>query len=113
MNISERGLELIKSFEKCRLVAYKPTPNDVWTIGWGATGTDIDQHTVWTQQQADERLDRDVGKAELCVNSSVTSELTQNEFDAAVSLCYNIGCGAFRASTFVHLLNMDDHEAAA
>lgn len=113
MNISDKGLDLIKSFERCRLVAFKPTPNDVWTIGWGHTGPDVDQHTVWTQQQADEGLVKDVAIAERCVNGCVTEEITQEEFDACVSLCYNIGCDAFRKSTLVKLLNAGDHDGAA
>lgn len=113
MNISERGLTLIKSFEKCRLAAYKPTPNDVWTVGWGHTGPDVDQHTVWTQQQADEGLVNDVSTSERCVSDCVTSELLQVEFDALVSLCYNIGCKALRESTLVKLLNDGDYEGAA
>lgn len=113
MKISERGLDLIKSYEKCRLVAFKPTPNDVWTIGWGHTGHDVDQHTVWTQQQADDGLVKDVGVSERCVNGCVTTELTQEEFDACVSLCYNIGCKAFRESTLVKLLNALDRIGAA
>lgn len=113
MNISERGLDLIKSFEKCRLVAFKPTPNDVYTIGWGHTGPDVEQHTVLTQQQADDALIRDVTFAERCVTGCVTAELSQFEFDACVSLCYNIGCHAFRNSTLVKLLNASDYDGAA
>lgn len=113
MNISERGLDLVKSYEKCRLVAFKPTPNDVWTIGWGHTGPDVDQHTVWTQQQADDGLVKDIGTAERCVNACVTVPMTQGEFDACVSLCYNIGCDAFRKSTLVKLLNASDYDGAA
>lgn len=112
-SISERGLNLIKSFEKCRLVAFKPTPNDVWTIGWGHTGPDVDRHTVWTQEQADDGLVKDVAIAERCVNGCVTAELTQEEFDACVSLCYNIGCDAFKKSTLVKLLNAGDYDGAA
>ena len=52
MNISERGLDLIKYYEKCRLTAYMPTANDVLTIGWGHTGPDVQKDSVWTQEQA-------------------------------------------------------------
>jgi len=46
------------------------------------------------------------------VNEAVTSQLTQNEFDALCSLCFNIGCKAFTDSTLVRLLNEGDFDAA-
>ena len=113
MKTSDQGREFIKSFEKCRLVAFKPTPNDVWTIGWGHTGPDVDQHTVWTQQQADDGLVKDVGVAERCVSSCATVELTQCEFDACVSLCYNIGCENFKKSTLLKMLNDSNYDGAS
>jgi lysozyme len=113
MNISERGLDLIKAHEKCRLTAYMPTRNDVLTIGWGHTGPDVQKDTVWTQQQADDALLADVADAELCVTRHVGVELTQFEFDALVSLVYNIGCGAFKGSTLLRLLNQGDYDGAA
>src|SRR3979490_1243325 len=99
MNISERGLDLIKAHEKCRLTAYMPTRNDVLTIGWGHTGPDVQKDTGWTQQQADNALLADLASAENCGEKHVLVELTQFEFDALVSLVYNIGCGAFKGST--------------
>lgn len=113
MQISERGIALIKSFEKCRLTAYLPTPNDRWTVGYGHTGPDVTEGTVWTQQKADFELLLDIGRAELGVETSVTVPMTQGEFDACVSLAYNIGVAAFRDSTLVRLLNAGDHEGAS
>jgi lysozyme len=113
MQTSEKGLNLIKSFEKCKLVAFKPTPNDVWTVGWGHTGHDVDQHTICTQVQADAWLANDVGTAERCISGVVTAELLQTEFDALVSLCYNIGCMHFKDSTLVKLINAGDYDGAA
>lgn len=119
MNISERGLELIKSHEKCRLTAYMPTAHDVLTIGWGHTGVDVSKDSVWTQQQADDALRRDVAGAERCVTGAVTVPLTQQEFDALVSLVFNIGCGAFKGtssnppSTLLRKLNLGDYSGAA
>src|SRR5712691_259206 len=113
MQISERGLELIKNHEKCRLTAYLPTRNDVLTIGWGHTGHDVQKDTVWTQQQADDALVVDLGAAENCVEKHVLAELTQFEFDALVSLVYNIGCWAFKGSTLLRLLNAGDYDGAS
>lgn len=113
MNISERGLDLIKAHEKCRLTAYLPTRNDVLTIGWGHTGIDVQKDTVWTQEQADFALIADLADAENCVEKHVLVELTQFEFDALVSLVFNIGCGAFKGSTLLRLLNASNYDGAS
>lgn len=113
LNISERGLSLIKEFEQCRLDAYMPTPDDVPTIGYGHTGIDVQMGLRWTQEQADEALARDVMRFEAGVNEAVTVPLTQNEFDALVCFAFNVGTGAFRSSTLLRLLNAGDYDGAA
>lgn len=90
MNISERGLDLIKSFEGCKLTAYK-CPAGVWTIGWGHTGDVYEGQTI-TQNQADKLLEYDMGKYEVKVEKyKDIYQWNQNEFDALVSFAYNIG----------------------
>ena len=113
MNISERGLNLIKEFETCKLDAYMPTPDDVPTIGWGHTGADVQMGLRWTQDQADAALAHDIQRFEKCVNDCVTVPLQQPEFDACVSLAFNIGTGAFKSSTLVRLLNASDYDGAS
>ena len=112
MKIGPDGVELIKAYEKCILKSYKPTPNDIWTCGWGST-TGVTEDTVWTQDEADDAFLRDIVWVEACVNRCVTSELLQNEFDALCSLCFNIGCGAFGKSTLVKEINSGNFDAAA
>ncbi|MGW8823371.1 lysozyme [Paenibacillus lautus] len=95
---SQVGLSLIKSFEGCRLTAYKPVPTEkYWTIGWGHHGPDVKQGMTITQAQADDMLVRDLAKFEAYVNDHayvpVTDKLNQNQFDALVSFCYNCGPG--------------------
>lgn len=94
--ISQAGLKLIKNFEGCRLIAYKPVPTEVyWTIGWGHHGADVKQGMVITQAQADAMLVKDLAKYEAYVNDRayvpITDKLNQNQFDALVSFCYNCG----------------------
>lgn len=89
MNISENGLSLIKSFEGCRLTAYK-CPAGVWTIGWGHTGGVYQGQTI-TQAQADEMLVSDLAFYERKVDKYSSYGWNQNEFDALVSFAYNIG----------------------
>lgn len=47
---------LAKRSEGCRLTAYWDAFGKVWTVGWGATGPDVKEGTVWSQQHADARL---------------------------------------------------------
>ena len=90
MKISERGINLIKSFEGCKLVAYK-CPAGVWTIGYGHTSGVISGMKI-TQAQADSFLKSDLERYESYVNNKKLS-LNQNQFDALVSFTYNCGNG--------------------
>lgn len=112
MKLGPAGTALIKDFEKCRLVAYKPTPDDVWTCGWGST-KGVTETTVWTAEEADAHFLEDVAWAEECVTKAITRPLTQNEADSLISLCFNIGCGAFSGSTLVRMINAGDFDGAA
>ncbi|MEA3040593.1 MAG: lysozyme [Sphingomonadales bacterium] len=113
---SEEGVALIKSYEKCKLTAYRDPgdPNGPWTIGWGSTGPDIKQGTVWTQQQADARMAADVADFATGVRTAIgDAPTTQAQFDAMVSLAYNIGVGAFKGSTVLKKHKEKDYGAAA
>ena len=112
MKLGPAGIALIKSFEGLRLAAYLPTPEDVPTIGYGHTRA-VAMGDTCTQEQADAWFLEDVAWAEDCVTRAVTAELQQNEFDSAVSLCFNIGCKAFSGSTLVKVLNEGDYDGAA
>ena len=112
MKLGPQGIALIQSYEKCRLRAYKPTPNDVWTCGWGST-KGVTEATVWTQEQADARFLNDVEWVESCINRCVLVPLTQQEFDSLCSLVFNIGCTAFEKSTLLRLLNSSDYDGAS
>lgn len=88
--ISDKGLDLIKSFEGCRLKAYK-CPAGVWTIGWGHTGDVVAGQTI-TQQQADQMLRDDMAAYEQQVlKYDDLYTWNQNEFDALTSFAYNVG----------------------
>lgn len=112
MEISAKGLSLIKTFEGCRLKAYKPTPNDVWTIGVGHTHG-VHEGMVITQKQADAFLRGDVAWAEKAVNA-LKLPLNQNQFDALVSFTFNLGAGILDASDDIgRLLRAHNWRAAA
>jgi len=105
MKISEEGLsELIKSFESIRLTPYL-CPKGKLTIGYGHVILPNENFTEITQKEAVDLLRKDVSIAEECVNSFIKAPLMQYQFDALVSLCFNIGCNAFKKSTLARKLN--------
>lgn len=89
MKISQRGIDLIKQFEGCRLTAYKD-PAGVWTIGYGHTES-VKQGMKITQEQAEELLKKDLAVYEAKVEKYSKYNWNQNQFDALVSFAYNIG----------------------
>ncbi len=90
MKVSNKGIELIKRFEGCRLTAYL-CPARVWTIGYGHT-TGVKKGQIISQNQADAYLESDLKKYEEYVNQT-NLKLNQNQFDALVSFTYNCGNG--------------------
>ena len=93
MNISNKGLELIKSYEGCRLSSYK-CPSNKWTIGWGHTKNVYEGMTI-TQEQADQFLFEDVQRFVNAVNQyQVRFNFNQAEFDSLTSFTYNCGEGS-------------------
>lgn len=99
MKISNSGLNLIKKFEGCKLVAYKPVPTEkYWTIGYGHYGSDVTKGMVITQNRAEELLKRDITPIERTLNS-LCINFTQNAFDSLVSWIYNLGMTNFNSST--------------
>lgn len=96
MNIGNKGLDLIKSFEGCRLTAYK-CPAGVWTIGYGRT-QGVYEGMVITQAQADNMLREDVKYYANAVDRyNSRFNFTQEEFDALTSFTYNCGVGSLQA----------------
>ena len=116
MHISPSGIDLICNFEGKRLTAYDDGVG-VWTIGFGTTvypnGIKVKKGDTCTEAQAKAFMAHDLKKFEAAVNNAVTVPLSQNQFDALVSLAYNIGTNAFSKSTLVKKLNANDIRGAA
>lgn len=93
MNISEKGKEFIKSFEGLRLKAYKVLDSEkYYTIGYGHYGADVHANMTITKGHADQLFDEDIRKYVNAVNNfDFAFSLNQNQFDAMVSFCYNLG----------------------
>lgn len=111
MKLSKQGLDLLREFEGCKLVAYRCQAG-VWTIGVGHTATAKPGMNITTERAMD-LLKADVAKFEMAVNRLVLAQLTQNQFDALVSFVFNVGVGAFEKSTLLKKLNANDYIGAA
>ena len=98
MKTSPKGIALIKEFEGLRLKAYL-CPGGVWTIGYGHTA-DVKPGMVISEAQAEEYLKADLISFERYLNG-LGLALNQNQFDALISLIYNIGIGNFQKSTLL------------
>ena len=114
MNLSDRGLALIKEFESLRLDAYQDSVG-VWTVGWGHTGKDVTKDTTISEATAELLIREDVSHAERCVSrfTAGLSPLTQGQFDALVSFAFNVGCDALHRSTLLNKLLDGDRDGAA
>lgn len=113
MKLGAAGAKLIKSREQLRLTAYKPTPTDKWTIGWGHTGKEVVEGLTWVLSQAEAAFVSDTQWACTAVMKHVDVELSQNEFDALVAFVFNVGEPQFANSTLLRVLNTGDKAGAA
>lgn len=112
MRISINGISLIKKFEGLRFEAYQDIVG-VWTIGFGHTGLDVVRGLKIDESTAVELLHMDLRKFEDGINSYVKVQLNQNQFDALVSFCYNVGLGNFQKSTMLKAINAQNFSIAA
>ena len=103
MRTSQKGIDLIKEFEGYSESVYMCS-GGVYTIGYGHT-RGVEVGDTCTQEQAEKYLREDVKEAEGTVEVLITVPLTQNQFDALVSLVYNIGSGHFYDSTIRRVIN--------
>lgn len=115
IRISNAGINRIKEHEALRLKAYKDAVGK-WTIGYGHLILPHEQAligTTLTDGEAESLLRSDLAKAETTVNRLVKTALTGNQYDAIVSLVFNIGVGNFERSTMLVKINNGDYEGAA
>jgi lysozyme len=91
--------------------AVQPLPGDKWTVGFGTTDGVKAGDTIAPPKALERKL-RDVQTFEGALKQCVTAPLAQHEYDAYVSLAYNIGSTAFCSSTLVRVLNAGDYTGA-
>lgn len=116
MKISNKGLELIKEFEGFSSTAYLCSAKKA-TIGYGNTfwedGTPVKIGDQISKERAETLLKHVVDNFSVAVEVDIKIEVTQNQFDALVSLAYNIGLGAFKNSTLLRQLNRGNFVGAS
>lgn len=116
MRTSSAGRKEIRAREGDKLAAYLDSVG-VLTIGVGHTTAagppEVKKGMTISAAQSDEILTRDLADVEADINRLVTVPISQNQFDALVSLVFNIGGTAFRKSTLLRKLNAGDHRGAA
>lgn len=111
LSLSATALVAMALHEGYREEAYIPVPGDVPTIGFGTT-QDVELGDKITPERALIRLLKDANKFESAIQTCVDVPLYQYEYDAFVSLNYNIGSSAFCKSTLVKKLNRYDYAGA-
>lgn len=108
-SVSENGVNLVAQFEGFRSSAYQDQ-GGVWTIGYGHTSGVKSGDTI-TEARAKELLLSDLQIAANAVNS-YSLNINQNQFDALVSITFNIGTGAFADSTLLKRVKANPNDYA-
>ena len=123
MGLSLQGLAFIKSYEELKKVPYYATKIErergILTIGYGITYSDKNADLVErykngiTTQEAETMFLNRVAVDELAIAKGVKVKLSQNQFDALVSLRFNLGALGVAAPTLYNALQAGDFEKAA
>lgn len=111
--MNQTAIDFIKAHEGCSLTAYQDG-GGVWTCGYGATGKDVVAGTVWTQTQADDRLEADLYDAEVRVLTLLGNiRLSEQSMAALDSFVFNLGSGALASSHLLMCVKDGDYLGAA
>ena len=116
MKISQKGIELIKSFEGIKLKSYEDSTG-LPTIGIGTTrypnGNTVKIGDTCTLEQAETYLKKDLERFEESVNRLVGLKIHQFMYDSLVSFAYNLGAGALQSSTLLKKVNLGKFKEAS
>ena len=117
MKTSQNGINLIKQFEGCRLKPYLDAVG-IPTIGYGNThyldGTRVKlSDKPISPQYAEKLLLELLPQYEKAVSGCLKNPISQNQFDALVSFCWNVGGANLAKSTLIKKLNAGDINGAA
>lgn len=123
MQMSENGQRKLADWEGFKRRAYRDAAGKL-TIGVGhlLTRSELSSGKIWIQgeavryaaglsdRQVSDLLVQDLKGAQNVVYECVEVELQQNQFDALVSFCFNVGAAAFKNSTLLRRLNQGGYE---
>lgn len=108
MKLDSNGYKLIQGFEGLKLSAYKDSAG-IPTIGYGnityENGSKVKMGDKISEDNADLLFQYFANRFASQVDAVVTATVNQNQFNAMVSLAYNIGIGAFSKSTLLKKVN--------
>ncbi len=114
--ITDSTFFLLKECEGLRLVAY-PCPAKVWTIAIGNTfyldGTPVKQGDTISMDKAIKLFYSVGAKFEKSVNSLVTQQLTQNQWDVVFSICWQYGAAWLKKSLILKQINSNPNDLKA
>ncbi len=114
------GFALLRQWEGCVLHTYDDADpahppvqpgapvRGTLTIGYGRTGPGVNPGGTCTQQQAEEWLRADIAGFVSAIAPLIKVPLNDNQFSAFVCFAYNVGVGAFRASSALACANSGD-----
>lgn len=111
MRTSSAGLDLIRSFEGFRETSVR-LPDGRWTVGYGHVRTAREGIRI-SEADALELLVHDLKSVEDGLGGLIYAPVNQNQFDALVSLAFNISLGQFRDSDVLQAVNAGDEISAA
>lgn len=115
MNISQKGIDMIKGFEELFLRSYQDD-GGTWTVGYGTTryamGKAVGPDETITEQVAEILLLQKLKDNDVRISELVKVPLTQNQWDATADFEYNLGDGALASSTYLRILNTGAYTAA-
>ncbi|WP_312394728.1 lysozyme [Chryseobacterium sp.] len=107
------GQKFLTKAEGIQYTAYLDSVN-VWTIGRGITyyedGTKVKKGDRITVDREEKLFLNTLKKYVAVVNTKVTSNINQNQFNALVSFCYNVGIGGFTSSTLLKKVNKNPND---
>jgi len=114
MKLNQQGYDLITQFEGLSLTPYLDSVK-IPTIGYGNTyypnGVKVTmKDPKITKAYALEMFKITADKFAIRVNNRVKKPVTQNQFNALVSIAYNIGIGAFENSTLLRKVNINPND---
>jgi len=103
LRASDQIRQFMMDQEGFRDTAYKPLPTDRWTYGYGTTykldGSPVNEGDIISQEDAASIFNKTLDNLAIRISYLTNPACTQNQFDAFLSLCYNIGFTGVTTST--------------